>query len=103
MWCVRRVESTRPLPRKKYIKNNPGKPVITSVNRHATKLSKNIDHVLQPLAKEIMHYIHDTTDFLNKIKYIKIIPQENNISNIYLWNDALTNDLQEVRTKLMEL
>ena len=56
--------------------NNPGRPVISSVNCHTTKLSKYVDHYIQPLAKEIKSYIRDTTDLLNKINYIKIIPQD---------------------------
>ena len=56
-------------------KNNPGRPVISSVNCHTTKLSKYIDNFIQPLAKKVKSYIRDTTDLINKIKHIKKIPQ----------------------------
>ena len=47
--------------------NNPGRPVISSTNCHTTKLSKFVDHYIQPLAKQLKSYIRDTTEFLNKI------------------------------------
>ena len=56
-------------------KNNPGRPVISSVNCHTTKLSKYVDHFIQPLAKKVKSYIRDTTDLINKIKHIKRIPR----------------------------
>ena len=57
-----------------YKKSNPGRPVISSVNCHTPKLSKYVDHFIQPLAKKVKSYIRDTTDLLNKIKHIKRIP-----------------------------
>ena len=55
-------------------KNNPERPVISSVNCHTTKLSKYVDHFIQPLSKKVKSYIRDTTDLINKIKQIKRIP-----------------------------
>ena len=54
--------------------NNPGRPVISSTNCHTTKISKYVDHFIQPLATQIKSYIRDTTDFINKIKHLKNIP-----------------------------
>ena len=56
--------------------NNPGRPVISSTNCHTTKLSRFVDHYIQPLAIKIKSYIRDTTDFLNKIKNIGTIPEK---------------------------
>ena len=47
--------------------NHPGRPVISSTNCHTTKLSKFVDHYIQPHAKQLKSYIRDTTEFLNKI------------------------------------
>ena len=55
-------------------KNNPGRPVISSINCHTTRLSKYVDHCIQPLAMKVKSYIRDTTDLINKIKHIKRIP-----------------------------
>ena len=55
-------------------KNNPGRPVVASTNCHTTKLSKYVDHFIQPLAKKVRSYIRDTTDLLHKIKNIGKIP-----------------------------
>ena len=55
-------------------KNNPGRPVVASTNCHTTKLSKFVDHFIQPLAKKVRSYIRDTTDLLHKIKDIGKIP-----------------------------
>ena len=55
-------------------KKNPGRPVVASTNCHTTKLSKFVDHFIQPLAKKVRSYIRDTTDLLHKIKDIGKIP-----------------------------
>ena len=54
--------------------NNPGRPVVASTNCHTTKISKYVDHYIQPLAQKVRSYIRDTTDLLNKIKTIDKIP-----------------------------
>ena len=55
--------------------SNPGRPVISSTNCHTTKLSKYVDHYIQPLAKAVKSYIRDTTDLLNKMKLLGTIPE----------------------------
>ena len=47
---------------------------MASTNCQTTKLSKFVDHFIQPLAKKVRSYIHDTTDLLHKIKDIGKIP-----------------------------
>ena len=48
--------------------NNPGRPVISSINCHTAKISKFVDYHLQDLVKKLPSYIKDTTDFINKTK-----------------------------------
>ena len=52
----------------------PGRPVISSINCHTTKLSRYVDYYIQPLAAKGKSYIRDTTDFINKLQYIAYVP-----------------------------
>ena len=49
----------------------PGRPVVSSINCHTSKLSKFIDHYLQPLVKALPSYVKDTTDFKSKLENVK--------------------------------
>ena len=49
-------------------KNNPGRPVISSIDYHTSNISAFVDYHLQPLVKSLTSDVKDTTDFLNKIK-----------------------------------
>ena len=52
------------------IRDSPGRPVISSINCHTSKISEFVDYQLQPLVQSLNSYVKDTTDFLNKIKGI---------------------------------
>ena len=54
--------------------NNPGRPVISSLNCHTAKLSKFVDHHLQEHVVKTASYVKDTTDFLNKTRNIVVPP-----------------------------
>ena len=54
--------------------NNPGRPVINSINYHISEISPFVDHDLQPQGGEIPSYIKDTTDFINKINNFPVLP-----------------------------
>ena len=41
--------------------NNPGRPVINSIECHTTEISRFVDHYLQPVVKQIPLYIKDTS------------------------------------------
>ena len=60
------------LPKAKLIHkpNNPGRPVISSVNCQTSRISEFVDYYLQPEAKENKSYVKDTTDFIKKIETI---------------------------------
>lgn len=47
--------------------NNPGRPVISSGNNHAEKMSAYVDEFLRPTAEQLPFYIRDTTDFIQGI------------------------------------
>ena len=48
--------------------NNPGRPVVSSINCHTEKISQFVDHHLQPLTKKLNSYVQDTTAFLHKLR-----------------------------------
>ena len=47
--------------------NIPGRPVISSLECHTSKMSRFVDHHFQPVVKEIPSYIKDTNHFINKV------------------------------------
>ena len=50
--------------------NDPGRPVISSVNCHTSRISELVDYYLQPEVKKLKSYVKDTTDFIKKIEAI---------------------------------
>ena len=50
--------------------NNPGRPVISSVNCHTSRISEFVDYYLQPEVKKLKSYVKDTTDFIKEIEAI---------------------------------
>lgn len=50
----------------------PGRPIISDCSSESYKVSEYIDHFLQPLASKHDSYLKDTSDFLNKLKQIKV-------------------------------
>ena len=52
---------------KVYKEGNNDRPVVSSIDCHTTKISKYIDHKLQPHVKELKSYVKDFTDFIRKI------------------------------------
>ena len=56
--------------------NNPGRPVISSVNSHREKISAYVDEFLRPITERLPSYIRDTTDFIQRIKVLGKLPVE---------------------------
>ena len=56
--------------------NNPGRPVISSVNNHTEKISAYVDEFLRPIAEQLPSYIRNTTDFIQRIKVLGRRPVE---------------------------
>ena len=50
--------------------NNPGRPVISSVNCHTSRISEFVDYYLQPEVKKLKSYVKDTTTCFKKIEAI---------------------------------
>ena len=51
--------------------NIPERPVVSSVKCRTSKISKFVDHYLQPHAKSLPSYIKDTSDFITRINETK--------------------------------
>ena len=59
---------------KVYKEGNPGRPVVSSIASHTTKISNYIDNQLQRHVKELKSYVKDSTDFIRKINSMEKIP-----------------------------
>ena len=67
---------------------NPGRPVVSSLDFHATKY---IDHQLQPPVKELKSYVKDSTDFIRKI---------NSMEKLLGYSILVTMDLSSLNTNI---
>ena len=52
----------------------PGRPIISDCSSESYRVAEYIDSYLKPLASKHDSYIKDTSDFLNKLKQVKIGP-----------------------------
>ena len=50
----------------KTLQNPPGRPIVSGNSGPTEKLSKLVDHFLNPLVPTIKSYVKDTTHFLYK-------------------------------------
>ena len=62
--------------------NNPGRPVISSVNSHTEKLSAYVDEFLRPLAQALPSHIRDTTDFITRLKNLGRDPENSILATL---------------------
>ena len=67
---------------------NPGRPVVSSIDYHTTKISKYINNQLQPHVKELKLYVKDSTDFIRKTNNMEKIPDSSilvtmNVRSLY--------------------
>ena len=52
---------------------NPGRPIVSSLNCHTSKISEYVDFHLQPIVKQISSYVKDFTDFLGELDAMKSV------------------------------
>lgn len=62
--------------------NNPGRPVISSINSHTEKLSAYVDEFLRPLAQALLSHIRDTTDFIIRLKNLGRVPENSILATL---------------------
>ena len=53
---------------------NLGRPIISSVSCHTSKVSEYVDYNLQPIIKQIS-YVKETSDFISKLKAAETEPE----------------------------
>ena len=59
--------------------NNPGRPVINSIDAPSAQISRFVDFHQQPIVQSIQSYVKDTNDFINKLAQVEDVP-----NNAYL-------------------
>ena len=57
-------------------KNNPGRPVVSSIDSPSSNIFNYVDFHLQPIVQSLKSYIKDTTDFINKLDALIDIPKD---------------------------
>ena len=62
--------------------NNPGRPGISSVNCHTSRISECVDYYLQPEVKKLKSYVKDTTDFIKKIEAIDHVSDNSYLASL---------------------
>ena len=68
---------------KTHRKDNPGQPVVSSVDCHTSSISKCVDYTLQPIVKDIPSCVWDTKNFLTKLNHVR---QRQKVSLLVLLN-----------------
>ena len=58
---------------------NPGRPVVSSIECHTSRISEYVDHHLQPIVEETQSYVKDTNDFIKKLNSCRDDIDENTI------------------------
>ena len=54
----------------------PGRPIVSSIDSHSSKISAFVDIHLEEIVNGIKSHIKDTTDFINKVEEIENIPED---------------------------
>ena len=62
--------------------NNPGRPVIFSVDCHTSRISSFVNYHIRDSAQSLKSYVRDTTDFINKISTTVELPEEAHLVTI---------------------
>ena len=78
-------------PPKVHKENRPGRPIVSSINIHSTKISEYVDHHLQH-TKDIKSYIKDTNDFLNHLDKV--------LTNTSKYSYLVTLDVKSLYTSI---
>ena len=66
----------------KWLRNVPGRPVITNSGHYAENISSFLDHDLQALAQAVRSYIKDTGAFLKRLRSLPKFPDHINLCSM---------------------
>ena len=64
------------------IDQNPGRPVISSLNCHTSKISEYVDYHLQPIDKQIPSCAKYPSDFISKPKTVETVPDNSYLASL---------------------
>ena len=53
----------------------PGRPIISDCSSESYKVAEYIDHFLQDISQKHSSYVKDTSDFLSKLRNVKVKPE----------------------------
>ena len=56
--------------------DTPGRPIVSSIHSHSSRISEFVDIQLEPIVNNIKSHIKDTIDFINKIETIQNIRKD---------------------------
>ena len=79
-----------------------GRPVISSVNCHSSKIQEYVDYHLQPIVREIPLYIKDTSNFLRKLKPITEVTENSYLVTLVV-KSLYTNILDSKAIKAVKI
>ena len=84
--------------------NNPGRPVIISVNCHTSRISEFVDYHLQPEIKKLKSYVKGITDLIKKVEAIDHASDDSylvslDVSSLYI-NIPHKEGIEAVKQKL---
>ena len=82
--------------------NNPGRPVVSSVNSHTEKLSAYVDEFLRPLAEKPPSYIRDTSDFIRQLRVLCQLPARCYLATLDVSSLYTNIDIDEALTIVEE-
>ena len=59
-----------------------GRPVISSVNCHTSKISEYVNCHLQAIVREIPSYVKEASDFLRKLNAVEYVPDNSYLASL---------------------
>ena len=66
----------------------PGRPIVSSCGSPTENISRFVDYFLQPLTRALPSFIRDTSDFLQKLRELPVLPPDSllvtlDVSSLY--------------------
>ena len=85
-------------------RGNLGRPVISSVSCHTSKISEYVDYHLQPIIKQIPSYVKYTSVFISKLKSVQTVADNSylvslDVKSLYI-NIPNSEGIKAVKTSL---
>ena len=82
--------------------NNPGRPIVSSVNSHTEKLLAYVDEFSRPLSEKLPSYIRDTSDFIRQLRVFGQLPAKCYLATLDVFSLYTNIDIDEGLTIVEE-